>query len=53
MWKMIKQEPVAFQWLIQTALTLGIAFGWNLSAQKMGAIVAVTPAVRGDTRQQP
>jgi hypothetical protein len=45
MWKMIKQEPVAFQWLVQTILTLGIAFGWKLDSVQMGAIVAVTAAV--------
>ena len=45
MWKMIQQEPVAFQWLIQTVLTLGIAFGWKLNSVQMGAIVAVTAAI--------
>jgi hypothetical protein len=45
MWALIKQEPVLFQGLIQAALSLSIAFGTDLSGEKIGAILAFTAAL--------
>ncbi len=41
----IKEEPVAFQGLIQVALALGLSFGLNLSNIQVGAILAFSAAV--------
>ena len=39
------REPVAILAVIQTALALITAFGFNLSGEQVGAIVAVSSAV--------
>jgi hypothetical protein len=43
-WGLIKQEPVAFQAVIQALMALGTSFGLNLSAGQVGAIVTCTAA---------
>jgi len=43
-WKLIKQEPVAAQGLLQAVISLAIAFGWTLTPERMGSILAVTAA---------
>jgi hypothetical protein len=47
MWKLIKEEPVALQTIIQAALALAISFGAKLSGGNVGAILAVSAAVLG------
>lgn len=41
----VKEEPVAFQGVVQTGLALGIAFGLNISTEALGAIVAFSAAL--------
>jgi hypothetical protein len=45
MLNLIKQEPVAFQAVIQALIALGTSFGLNLSAGQVGAIVTCTAAI--------
>ena len=52
MWRLIKQEPVAFQAIIQAVIALVISFGVSLTANQVGAIAAVTAAVLGFVARQ-
>ncbi len=45
MWKLIQQEPVMFQGMIQALFALAVAFGLNLSAGQVGAILAASAAI--------
>lgn len=45
MWNQIQREPVLFQGLIQAGLSLAVAFGTNLDAEVIGALVAFSAAV--------
>ncbi len=44
MTKRIREEPVLFQGLIQTALALAVSFGLQLTPNQIGAILALTAA---------
>ncbi len=41
----IKQEPVAFQAVIQMGLAMFVSFGLGLSGEQTGAIMAFTAAI--------
>jgi hypothetical protein len=45
MWSLVKNEPVLFQGVIQAALALAVAFGSNLDAAQIGAILAFSAAI--------
>ncbi len=49
MWQDIKQairdEPVAFQWMLQTALVGGTAYGLRLTPDQLVATLTFTAAV--------
>jgi hypothetical protein len=47
MWRLIKEEPVAIQAIIQALIALAISFGVGLTATQVGSITAVTAAVLG------
>jgi len=47
LWRRVKEEPVAFQSIIQTVLALAISFGLKLSGNTVGSILAVTAAILG------
>ena len=44
-WGLIKQEPVAFQAVIQAIIALGTSFGLKLEAGQVGAIVTCSAAL--------
>lgn len=49
----ITREPVAVQFVIQSALAMAIGFGLNWSTEQMGLVLVFTSAVLGlITRQQ-
>jgi len=41
----IKEEPVAFQGLIQAGLAVFVAFGLKLDGKEMGALLALSAAI--------
>jgi hypothetical protein len=43
----IKEEPVAFQALLQALIAMAVTFGLQLEAAEVAAILAVTAAVLG------
>ncbi len=45
MFRLIKQEPVMFQGLIQAVLALALSFGLKLTGDQVGAILAASAAV--------
>ena len=44
LWKLVNQEPVAFQALIQASLALAVSFGTALSSGQVGAILGFSAA---------
>ena len=42
---LLKTEPVALQGMLQTTLALLVTFGLKLSAEQVGALLALTAAV--------
>jgi len=52
MWRLIKEEPVAIQAIIQALIALAISFGVGLTANQVGSITAVTAAVLGFLARQ-
>ena len=45
--KIWNREPVMFLTVVQTAIALVVAFGLDLSAEQVGAIVAFSASVLG------
>jgi hypothetical protein len=45
MLQMIKEEPVAFQAVLQALIVMAISFGLDLDVKQVGAILAVTAAI--------
>lgn len=44
---LIQREPVMTMAVVQTGLALAMSFGFSLTAQQVGAIMAFTAAVLG------
>ena len=45
LWKLVRQQPVYCQGLIQAIIALAVAFGASLSSGQVGALAAVTAAI--------
>jgi hypothetical protein len=45
LWDYVKQEPVAAQGVVQAVLALGTSFGFGLTGEQVGGLLAVTAAI--------
>ena len=45
LWKLVRQQPVYCQGVIQAVIALAISFGATLSSGQVGALTAVTAAI--------
>ncbi len=53
MWKLIKEEPVSVQGVVQAVIALGTSFGLGWNGNQVGGVLAVTAAILTlVTRQQ-
>lgn len=47
MWKIIQEEPVLVQAVVQALVAFGVAFGWNLTDTQVATILALSAAILG------
>jgi len=45
LWKLVRQQPVYCQGVIQAIIALAVSFGLSLSIEQVGSLTAVTAAV--------
>src|SRR5262249_48266167 len=45
LWKLVRQQPVYCQGVIQAIIALAVSFGANLSSGQVGALTAATAAI--------